>query len=301
MNISTGPGADMDELAGRYQDRTFGNYRLLKLIGEGGFSEVYLGEHLHLGTEAAVKVLRTRLTDEEFERFRQEAQTIIGLGHPNMVRVLDFGLQDRIPFLVMSYAPHGSLRERYPDGARLPLQTVVALVRQVANVLQYAHYHRVIHRDIKPDNLLIGSDGEVLLSDFGIAVVAHNTYSQKTQEAIGTVAYMAPEQLRRKARPASDQYALGVVVYEWLCGEVPFQGDPIEVALQHLSDPPLSLRARVPGIPPAVEQVVLKALAKDPQERFSCVQDFAEALEEAATAEHSINSSNSSEEPLDTS
>lgn len=161
----------MDELAGRYQGRTFGNYRLLKLIGEGGFSEVYLGEHLHLGTEAAVKVLRTRLTDEEFERFRQEAQTIIGLGHPNMVRVLDFGLQDRIPFLVMSYAPHGSLRDLYPDGTRLPLQTVVALVRQVANVLQYAHYHRVIHRDIKPDNLLIGSDGEVLLSDFGIAVV----------------------------------------------------------------------------------------------------------------------------------
>lgn len=273
----------MDELTGLYQGRTFGNYRLLKLIGEGGFSEVYLGEHLHLGTQAAVKVLRTRLTEEEFERFRQEAQTIIGLGHTNMVRILDFGLQDRVPFIVMSYAPHGSLRDRYPGGTPLPLQTIIPFVRQVAAALQYAHDHKVIHRDIKPDNLLLGSDEEILLSDFGIAVGVHNTYSQKTQDAIGTVAYMAPEQLRRRARPASDQYALGIVVYEWLCGSVPFEGEPIEVALQHLNERPLPLHIRIPTIPLAVERVVLKALAKDPQERFLSVQAFAGALEAAAT------------------
>ncbi|HEV2580833.1 MAG TPA: serine/threonine-protein kinase, partial [Ktedonobacteraceae bacterium] len=203
----------MNDFSGQYQNRTFGNYRLLKLIGEGGFSEVYLGEHRYLGNEAAIKVLRTRLTEEEFERFRLEAQTIIGMGHPNMVRVLEFGVEDHIPFIVMSYAPHGSLRDLYPDGTRVPLERIVQLVKQIAAALQYAHDHQVIHRDIKPDNLLVGPDGEVLLSDFGIAVAAHNTYSQKTQEAIGTVAYMAPEQLRRKARTASDQYALAVMVY----------------------------------------------------------------------------------------
>ncbi len=271
----------MDESAGRYQGRQFGNYRLLRQIGEGGFSEVYLGEHVLLGTTAAIKVLHTRLTDDEFMHFRQEALTIIDLGHPNMVRVLDFGMQDHVPYLVMSYAPHGSLRQRYPMGTRLPLSVVVALVKQVAAVLQYAHEKKVIHRDVKPDNLLIGSDDELLLSDFGIAVAAHNTYSMQTQEAIGTVAYMAPEQLRRKARPASDQYALGVMVYEWLCGELPFDGAPIEVALQHLTEPPPSLRAKNPDISPAVEQVVMKALAKDPQQRYPDELAFAEALEQA--------------------
>ncbi len=269
----------MDEPAGRYQGRNFGNYRLLRLIGEGGFSEVYLGEHVLLGTEAAIKVMHTRLTDDEFERFRQEALTIIDLAHPHMVRVLDFGMQDHVPYLVMNYAPHGSLRQRYPSGTRLPLPLVISLVKQVASVLQYAHEKRVIHRDIKPDNLLIGRDDEILLSDFGIAVALHNTYSMQTQEAIGTVAYMAPEQLRRKARPASDQYALGVMVYEWLSGELPFDGAPIEVALQHLTEPPPSLREKNPNIPPAVEQVVLKALAKDPQQRYPDEMAFAEALE----------------------
>ena len=272
----------MDEPAGRYQGRQFGNYRLLSLIGEGGFSEVYLGEHVLLGTETAIKVMHTCLTDEEFERFRQEALTIIHMAHPNMVRVLDFGMQDHVPYLVMNYAPHGSVRQRYPSGTRLPLPVVVSLVKQVAAVLQYAHAKRVIHRDIKPDNLLIGRDEEILLSDFGIAVAAHNTYSMQTQEAIGTVAYMAPEQLRRKARPASDQYALGVMVYEWLSGELPFEGAPIEVALQHLTEPPPSLRKISPDLSPAVEQVVLKALAKDPQQRYPDEMVFAKALESAS-------------------
>jgi serine/threonine protein kinase len=274
----------MDEPASRYQGRQFGNYRLLSLIGEGGFSEVYLGEHVLLGTEAAIKVMNTRLTDDEFERFRQEALTIIDMAHPNMVRVLDFGLQDRVPYLVMNYAPYGSLRQRYPTGTRLPLPVVVSLVKQTAAVLHYAHEKRVIHRDIKPDNLLIGRDDEILLSDFGIAVAAHNTYSMQTQEAIGTVAYMAPEQLRRKARPASDQYALGVMVYEWLSGELPFEGAPIEVALQHLTEPPPPLREKNPDISPAIEKVVLKALAKDPQQRYSDEMAFAEALESASMA-----------------
>ncbi|HEX6483413.1 MAG TPA: serine/threonine-protein kinase [Ktedonobacteraceae bacterium] len=274
----------MNEMAGRYQGRQFGNYQLFKLIGAGGSSEVYLGKHLYLGTEAALKILDTRLKDNEFAQFSNEARTLINLHHPNIVGILEFGMEAGIPFIVMQYAPHGSLGQRHPAGTRLPVSVVVSYVKSIALALQYAHEKNLVHRDIKPDNLLVGSENELLLSDFGIAVVAHNTHSLRTQDAIGTVTYMAPEQLRKKARPASDQYALGIVVYEWLCGEPPFDGSPIEVAMQHLNDPPRPLREKLPEITPAVERVVLKALAKEPHQRFTSVQEFAEALAEASRA-----------------
>src|SRR5213080_635242 len=148
-----------------------GNYRLSRLIGHGGFAEVYLGEHIHLNTQAAIKVLQIRLTGSNLEQFRNEARTIASLVHPNIVRVLDFGLEDNIPFLVMDYAPNGTLRQRHPKGSVLPLATVVDYVRQVADALQYAHNIKVIHRDIKPENMLLGRNNEVLLSDFGIATI----------------------------------------------------------------------------------------------------------------------------------
>jgi serine/threonine protein kinase len=275
----------MNEMAGTYQGRQFGNYRLLTLIGEGGSSEVYLGKHLYLGTEAAIKILDTRLKDNEFAQFSNEARTLINLHHPHIVRILDFGMEAGVPFIVMSYAPYGSLGQRHPVGTHLPLAVILSYVNSIAAALQYAHEKHLIHRDIKPDNLLIGNEHEIVLSDFGIAVAAHNTHSLRTQDAIGTVTYMAPEQLRKKARPASDQYALGVVVYEWLCGEPPFDGSPIEVAMQHLHDSPQPLREKIPDLAPAVEQVVLKALAKEPHQRFTSVQEFAEALEQASHAE----------------
>lgn len=272
----------MDEPTGKYLGRTFGNYQLQQLIGEGGFSEVYQGEQRFLGTPAALKILNTRLTRAEFEQFRQEAQTINRLHHPGIVRLFDFGVEGDIPFMTMSYAPKGSLRALYPAGSRLPLPTVVSLVKQVAAALQYAHEQGIVHRDVKPENLLIGPDGELVLSDFGIAVVLHSTHSLRTQQLVGTVAYMAPEQLRKKAQAASDQYALAVVVYEWLCGELSFEGSPIEVALQHLNEPPPALRGKVPTLPAAVERVVLKALAKEPGQRFPTIQAFADALARAA-------------------
>jgi len=140
----------------------------------------------------------------------------------------------------------------------------------------------VIHRDVKPENILLGSRGELLLSDFGIAVAAHSASSLKTQDRPGTPHYMAPEHIQGKPRPASDQYALGIVVYEWLCGRPPFHGDGLEILYQQISVPPPPLHSRVPAISPAVEQVVLQALAKDPQRRFSSVEAFATALEQAA-------------------
>src|SRR3989440_4111720 len=201
-----------------------GNYQLMRLLGEGGFAEVYLGEHIHLGTQAAIKVLHTQLTSDDVDKFRTEARTIARLIHPHIVRVLEFGVQGKTPFLVMDYAPYGTLRQRHPKGVTLPLPLIVTYVKQVADALQYAHDEKLIHRDIKPENMLLGRRNEILLSDFGIAQVAQSTLFEKTQPMAGTVAYMAPEQLHGRARFASDQYALGIIVYEWLSGNRPFQG-----------------------------------------------------------------------------
>src|SRR5947209_14279550 len=141
---------------------------------------------------------------------------------------------------------------------------------------------RLIHRDVKPQNMLVGNNNAVLLSDFGIAVVAHGEQSLTTLDMAGTVPYIAPEQIRGKPRPASDQYALGVVVYDWLCGVQPFQGSQWEIIDQHLSVPPPPLRKKTSAISSSIEEIVLKALAKDPKERFANVQEFANALEQAS-------------------
>ena len=267
--------------------KQLGNYRLTRLLGSGSFSKVYLGEHVHLGTPAAIKVLRVTFVNEDVEEFRTEARTIARLVHPHIVRVLDFGLEGSIPFLVMDYAPGGTLRQRHRRGSRLPLHLVLSYVRQIASALHYAHQHQVIHRDIKPENMLLGYDNELLLSDFGLAIIAPSSRQEQAEDRAGTMAYMSPEQLQGKPRPASDQYALGVVVYEWLCGNRPFHGTATELYSQHLFAPPPSLREQVPTIPPAVEQVVLKTLAKDPQERFASMLALATALEEASKAESS--------------
>ncbi len=263
-----------------------GNYRLIRLLGEGGFAEVYLGEHIHLGTQAAIKVLHARLAGKDAPvSFNQEARLIAQLKHPHIVRTLDFGVADNTPFLVMDYAPQGTLRQCHPKGSKIPLATVVTYVEQIAEGLQYAHEHKIIHRDIKPENLLIGKRGELLLSDFGIAVIAHSTRSQSVENLAGTIAYMSPEQIQGKPRPASDQYALGIVVYEWLCGERPFKGTFTEIAAQHATTMPPSLRSRMP-ISQEIEQIIFKALAKDPAQRFASVKDFAEALQQAYKAEY---------------
>ena len=260
----------------------FGNYRLVALLGQGGFAEVYLGQHMRLTLQAAIKVLHTHLTDQEAAHFSQEAETIVKLMHPSIVRILDYDVQEGVPFLVMDYAPNGSLRQRYPKGSLVPLPQIISYVKQVADALQYAHEQKVIHRDVKPENMLLGRREEMLLSDFGLAALSHSSASLSTQEAIGTLSYMAPEQIEGHPRPASDQYALGVVVYEWLCGSRPFEGSATEVMVQQLSVSPPPLHERVPTIAPALEQVVLRALAKDPKQRFATITAFAAALEQSS-------------------
>jgi WD40 repeat protein len=269
-----------------------GNYRLIQQLGRGGFAEVYLGEHVHLKTQAAIKVLLTHLTQESVEMFRSEAQMIAHLRHSSIVQVHDFGLQDDTAYLIMDYAPHGTLRDRHPKGSILPLATVVTYVKQMAEALQYAHEQRLIHRDVKPENMLLGPRYELLLSDFGIALTAHSSFSQSVENVAGTIVYMAPEQIQGHPRPASDQYALGIVVYEWLCGKRPFQGTFTEVALQHTTTPPPPLHLSLPMIPQEIEQVVMTALNKDPQRRFPTIRSFAQALEQVSQRQNSFSVGN---------
>jgi Protein kinase domain len=279
-----------------YIGQRLGNYRLKGLLGHGGFADVYLGEHVYLKTNAAIKVLHTRLTSADLTQFLLEARTIAGLIHPHIVRVLEFGveggteadqsainIEGGIPYLIMDYAPGGTLRQRYPKGRRIPLMQIVSYTGQIAEALYYAHAKKLIHRDIKPENMLLGQNDEVLLSDFGIVAVAHAEHSMHTQEMAGTIPYIAPEQIKGKPRPASDQYSLAVVVYEWLSGTRPFQGDSQwQVIEQHMYATPVSLRTKDASIPQSVDNVVLKALAKDPLQRFDNVRAFAAALEQAS-------------------
>jgi serine/threonine protein kinase len=268
-----------DQLLQNWQGKQLGNYRLIRLVGRGGFAQVYQGEHVHLQTQAAIKVLQARLSRQDQESFLTEAQMIARLQHPNIIQVLEFGIEESIPYLVMDYAPGGTLRQRYHSGVMLTPLRILPYLKQLASALQFAHEQRIVHRDIKPENMLLGSNDELLLADFGIALGVQSSRSHSIQDVAGTVTYMAPELLRGRAVPASDLYALAVVMYEWLSGAPPFRGTFVEVASQHLFRPPTPLRQA--AVSREVEQVVLTALNKDPEQRFASIQGFATAFEQA--------------------
>ena len=185
----------MPERAGDRVGELLGNYRLLRLLGRGGFAEVYLGEHIYLHSQAALKVLKVVLSDKDIDDLVVEARTLAHLNHPHIVRVLDFAVERGVPFLVMEYAPNGTLRRRHPQGTRLSLETILPYVQQVASALQYAHDQRLIHRDVKPENMLLGLQEQVLLSDFGLAMLTPQTSGHSTQKMtdsfVGTTSYLA--------------------------------------------------------------------------------------------------------------
>jgi serine/threonine protein kinase len=253
-----------------------GSYRLVDLIGQGSFADVYVGEHLQHGSYAAIKVLQVQLDDSiAIEQFHAETRTLAKLTHPHIIHLLDAGIQNTIPFLVMDYATGGTLRQRHPGGTMLPLPRIVSYIQQVAEALHYAHEQKLIHRDVKPGNMFIGQHGTILLGDFGLALNVQSGGMVMPHEVAGSVPYMAPEQLLGQPCYASDQYALAAVVYEWLCGMPPLfghDGQPMHAA-------PLPLHERVPGIAPIVEEVVLLGIAADPADRFVSVRAFATALE----------------------
>jgi len=259
----------------------FGNYHLIRRLGAGNFAEVYLAEHRYIETQTAIKVLAS-LDAEDMERFQEEAGKIARLEHPRIVRMLDFGIEREVPYLVMAYAPNGTLRQRFPRGKQEPLEMLLPYIRQVGEALQYIHDLKLIHQDVKPENLLLDAKNAVLLSDFGLATLAESTHSQRTGSPAGTAAYMAKEQWDGKPKPASDQYALGIMVYEWLVGERPFHGSATALMAQHFLSKPPPLHKKVPAILPDVERVVLTALQKEPYERFDSVQAFVSALEQAS-------------------
>lgn len=261
--------------------RTLGSYRLIRFLGEGSYAEVYLARNLHIRHYAAFKILKSQLSHAEIVAFRNEAQIIANLRHKQIVQLHYFDIENRTPYIVMDYAPHGTLGTHYPPGTRMPLDKIVAHVKQIVAPLQYIHERGLVHRDIKPQNILVGSHYELMLGDFGIATMSQSTGQQGNQEYRGTAVYAAPEQFQGHPRPASDQYALAVMVYEWLSGELPFHGSAEELMYKHLHLSPPPLYHVIPEISPAVEQVVLQALHKDHHQRFPDIQAFAQALEQA--------------------
>jgi tRNA A-37 threonylcarbamoyl transferase component Bud32 len=257
-------------------------YQIACFLGNGGSAEVYLARDKQTRELVAIKFLHAYVIDKKVkENFLKESKTMECLQHPGIIRIRDIGFDKTRPYLAMDYAPHGSLRERHPEGTILPLETIKLYIQQIGNAIQYAHSEHIIHCDIKPDNILLAQDDRLLLSDFGIARVVHTTLPHTTRGPAGTPEYMAPEQFLGKPVRASDQYALGIMIYEWLCGTPPFKGDFLSLMDQHQrSEVPL-LRNRKSTISEEVEQVIRQALAKTPDERYPSIQAFVQAFEQA--------------------
>jgi serine/threonine protein kinase len=257
------------------------NYRIEQLLGKSDLSEVFLAYNENDHSQVALKLLYGRWTGESAEKFQTQTAAFMKLDHPHIVPILDFGIQDDVAFLAMKYAPHGSLRQRYPKGTRIPLETVIHLVKQIVQALHYLHERGLVHRDIKPHNLLIGPNNEIMLSDFGATITSHSLSPiiASLREFEGTTPYAAPEQLQGKPSRSSDQYALGIMVYEWLSGEWPFNGSFYEITHQHLFVAPPSFKESGLYCPENVEKVILRTLEKDKAKRFPSVKRFAEELE----------------------
>ncbi|MCS7002726.1 MAG: serine/threonine protein kinase, partial [Dehalococcoidia bacterium] len=266
-------------------------YRIDAELGSGGMARVYRAVDTTIDRLVAVKLLHEHFSANALfrERFLREARAAGRLDHPNIVKVYDVGDQDGRPFLVMQLVEGPSLRDEISRLGKLSVADAVEIAAQVADALAYAHQAGILHRDVKPANILLNTrTGDrrrwALLSDFGIAQVIGEARLSSTNEVFGTVEYLAPERVAgQPAVPASDVYALGVVLYEMLTGQAPFASDdPIATALAHARQAPMPPRAINPAIPPSVEQVVMRALAKDPGLRFGSAAAFASALRAVA-------------------
>lgn len=264
-----------------------GPYRIINQVGQGGMATVYKAYQPSMDRNVAIKVLPSRLAEsQEFiQRFQQEARIIAKLEHPHILPVFDYGESDGVTYFIMRYLDAGTLADRMEKGRPLPLNEIDHLFTQLAEALSYAHGFGIIHRDLKPSNALIDSQGNLFLTDFGIAKLLENASPRLTQtDAImGTPAYISPEQAQSsKVDQRSDIYSLGIILYEMVTGRVPFVAEtPLAVLLKHVGDrlpPPSSIK---PDVPEAIEQVVLKSLAKHPGDRYSTVAEFLAAWKDA--------------------
>jgi len=260
-------------------------YEILEQLGGGGMAKVYKGRDTILNRLVTIKLLRSEYTsDEDFvRRFRREAQSVASLSHPNIVSIYDVGREGEMHYLVMEYVDGQDLRGIIKREGALDPDRAVRIARQICDALEHAHENNIVHRDVKPHNILITRSGRAKLTDFGIAREAGTATVTSTDTIIGSVHYLSPEQARGEpAGPMSDIYSLGVVLYEMLAGSVPFTGDsPISVALKHIQNNPEPPARRKPDIPAGLERVVMRALQKEPERRFHSAREMNFQLEEA--------------------
>lgn len=254
-----------------------GRYRIVRKLGAGGMADVYLAQDEVLGRRVAIKVLLPRFADDEqfVERFRREAQAAAGLNHPNIVAVYDRGTVDHTYYIVMEYLQGETLKDLVRRRGRLAPGEAVGITLELLSAVQFAHEHHVVHRDIKSQNIMLSEAGRVKVTDFGIARAGDSSMTE-AGSVLGTAQYLAPEQAKgQMADERSDLYSVGVVLYEMLTGQVPFRGDSaVSVALKHVNELPPEPIALVPSLPPALNQVVLKALAKNPDRRYNSAAQF---------------------------
>jgi serine/threonine-protein kinase len=259
-----------------------GRYELEELVGSGGMSNVFRAHDRLLERTVALKILHEQYTrDEDYvERFRREARAVAQLTHPNIVTVIDRGEQDGRQFIVFEYVDGQNLKELSAHGP-LDAREAIGLALQVAHALSFAHARGLVHRDVKPQNVLLNDEGQAKVTDFGIARSLDVHGVTQTGTVLGTSDYIAPEQARgQKVDPKTDIYSLGVVLYELLTGEVPFSGDNfVAVAMRHVSEPPPSVLERRPDCPVRVDLAIQRAMAKDPADRFASMDELCTELE----------------------
>ena len=265
-----------------------GRYRVVNRIGSGGMADVWCADDTQLGRKVALKLLHARFAeDDEFvERFRREASSAAGLQHPNVVSVFDRGEWDGTYYIAMEYLPGRSLKQLVRDHGPLDPALAVSLVVQILKAARFAHRRGIVHRDIKPHNVIVDDEGRAKVTDFGIARAGASDMTE-TGSIMGTAQYLSPEQAQGHPVDArADLYSIGVVLYELLTGHVPFDGEsPVTIALKHVSEDPVPPGQLNPDVPPALDAVVMRAMAKDPAQRFQDADAFIAALQHAMAAD----------------
>ena len=269
--------------------RISGRYKIIRMIGGGGMANVYLARDMILDRDVALKVLRMDFSnDEEFiKRFHREAQSATSLTHPNIVSIYDVGEEDGIYYIVMEYVDGMTLKQYIQAFSPIPVEKALDIMKQITSALALAHQNHIVHRDIKPHNVLIDHEDNVKITDFGIAMALSATSITQTNSVLGSVHYLSPEQARGgMANKKSDIYSLGIVMFELLTGRLPFSGESaVSIALKHLQSETPSPRRWNPAIPQSVENIVLKATAKDSFHRYASVEEMAEDLNTALNPE----------------
>jgi serine/threonine protein kinase len=275
----------MDNLVGQ----KLGKYQIESLIGRGGMASVYLARQGSLARAVAVKVLPPNLLHDEtfIKRFEREADASSRMQHPRIVPVHDFGEENGIPYIVMAFIDGGSLAQKIKDKGPLPLEETARLLEQIAEGLDYAHQHGIIHRDFKPSNILLDKNNNAYLSDFGIAKVSQETAQLTGSGIVGTPTYMAPEMFKQELpTPAVDIYALGITLYQMLSGQTPYEGTtPVQLMYAHLNEPVPMITSLREDVPPELQIVLDKAMAKNPAERYVTAGDMTKSFQLALRGE----------------